>query len=130
VDVDNKNLSITPGMYANTMLQLAGAKDAVTIPVEALVLNAKQQPTVYVLDSGNRVHIRAVTLGLEGTRLAEIQSGVSPGDRVLVGGQEKYQENEAVNPLLVTTPASDTFEETGGTIDLKAQETESNGGTN
>ena len=130
VDVDNKNLSITPGMYANTLLQLAGAKDVVTIPVEALVLNSKQQPTVYVLDSGNRVHIRAVTVGVEGTKLAEIKSGVSPGDRVLMGGQEKYQENEAVNPLLMTTAASDTFEETGGTIDLKAQETESDGGTN
>ena len=37
VDVDNKDLSIAPGMYANTALQLAHAENTVTIPVEALV---------------------------------------------------------------------------------------------
>jgi multidrug efflux pump subunit AcrA (membrane-fusion protein) len=31
VDVDNKDLSIAPGMYANTLLQLASAKNVVTI---------------------------------------------------------------------------------------------------
>ncbi len=50
VDVENKDLSIAPGMYANTALQLASVKGVVTIPVEALVLNAHQQETVYVLD--------------------------------------------------------------------------------
>ncbi|MGB7264537.1 MAG: efflux RND transporter periplasmic adaptor subunit, partial [Terracidiphilus sp.] len=51
VDVDNKNLSIAPGMYANTALQLAHDHDVVTIPVEALALNAQQQQTAYTVDS-------------------------------------------------------------------------------
>ena len=38
VDVENKDLSIAPGMYANTALRLGQAHDVVTIPVEALVL--------------------------------------------------------------------------------------------
>jgi RND family efflux transporter MFP subunit len=122
VDVDNKDLSITPGMYANTLLQLASVKNVVTIPIEAVVLNAQQQPTVYVLDSGNRVRIRNVTVGLEGTKLAEIKSGISPGDRVLIGGQEKYQEGAEVNPLVAASQASETMQETGGTIDLKGEE--------
>ncbi len=120
VDVENRNLSITPGMYANTMLQLAAARNVVTIPVEALVLNAHNQPTVYALGEGNHVHIRPVTVGIEGTKLADITSGLSPGDRVLVGGQEKYQDGEEVSPLAVSTPASETVQETGGMIDLKA----------
>ncbi|HEY1804524.1 MAG TPA: efflux RND transporter periplasmic adaptor subunit, partial [Terracidiphilus sp.] len=37
VDVDNKDLSIAPGMYANTALELASATNATTIPIEALV---------------------------------------------------------------------------------------------
>ena len=119
VDVENKNLSITPGMYANTMLQLASARNVVTIPVEALVLNAREQPTVYVLDEGNRVHIRRVIVGLEGTKLAEIKAGLNPGDRVLVGGQEKYQEDEEVSHLLISAPASETVQQTGGMIDLR-----------
>ena len=120
VDVENKDLSIAPGMYANTMLQLAHVSNVVTIPVEALVLNG-QQETIYVLDGSNHIHIRNVTVGLEGSKLAEITSGLSPGDRVVVGGQDKYQEGEEVNPLLTPSPASETVQETGGMIDMKAE---------
>ncbi len=120
VDVDNKDLSIEPGMYANTALELAGVKNVVTIPVEALVLNAQQQETVYVLDSSNHVHIRAVQVGLQGTKLAEIKSGLNPGDRVILGGQDKYREDEEVSPMVASTTASETVQESGGMIDLKA----------
>lgn len=121
VDVKNKDLSISPGMYANTLLDLGRVKDAVTIPVEALVLNGNQE-TVYLLDGDNHVHVRKVEVGLQGTKLAEIKSGVNVGDRVLVGGQEKYREDEAVSPLPVASQASETVQQTGGMIDLKAEE--------
>jgi RND family efflux transporter MFP subunit len=120
VDVENKDLSIAPGMYANTLLQLGHVTNVVTIPVEALVLNGEQE-TVYVLDDSNRIHIRNVAVGLQGSKLAEITSGLNPGDRVVVGGQDKYQEGEEVNPLLTASPASETVQETGGMIDMKAE---------
>jgi RND family efflux transporter MFP subunit len=127
IDVDNKNLSIAPGMYANTLLELEDRKNVVTVPVEALALNGSQQK-VYVLDDSNRIHIRSVQVGLEGQKLAEIVSGLSPGDRVVLGGQENYREGQLVDPLPTTEPASDTAHETGGTIDMKAEEKE--GGNN
>ena len=120
VDVENKDLSIAPGMYANTLLQLGHVTNVVTIPVEALVLNG-QQETVYVLDDSNRIHIRNVAVGLQGSKLAEISSGLNPGDRVVVGGQDKYQEGEEVSPLLTASPASETVQESGGMIDMKAE---------
>ena len=120
VDVENKDLSIAPGMYANTLLQLGHVTNVVTIPVEALVLNG-QQETVYVLDDSNRIHIRNVAVGLQGSKLAEITSGLNPGDRVVIGGQDKYQEDEEVSPLLTASPASETVQETGGMIDMKAE---------
>jgi RND family efflux transporter MFP subunit len=126
VDVENKDLSIAPGMYANTALQLGRAHDVVTVPVEALVLNAQRQQTVYVLDSGNRIHIRNVQVGMEGSKLAEIAGGLSPGERAIIGGQEKYQEGEEVNPILTPEPPSETVQESGGMIDMKADE--NNGG--
>ena len=121
VDVENRDLSISPGMYANTLLNLGQVKDVVTIPVEALVLNGNQE-TVYALDSDNHVHIRKVEVGLQGSKLAEIKNGLNVGDRVLVGGQEKYREDEAVSPLPVASPASEAAQQTGGMIDLKAEE--------
>jgi RND family efflux transporter MFP subunit len=120
VDVENRDLSIAPGMYANTLLQLGHVTNVVTIPVEALVLNG-QQETIYVLDDSNRIHIRNVAVGLQGSKLAEISSGLNPGDRVVVGGQDKYQEGEEVSPLLTASPASETVQESGGMIDMKAE---------
>jgi RND family efflux transporter MFP subunit len=127
IDVENKDLSIAPGMYANTLLELDEHKNIVTIPMEALVLNGNQQ-AVYVLDESNRIHIRSIQVGLEGQKLAEIAGGLNPGDRVVLGGQENYREGQRVDPLLTSEPASDTAHETGGTIDMKAEEKE--GGNN
>ena len=120
VDVENKDLSISPGMYANTLLQLGHVTNVVTIPVEALVLNG-QQETVYVLDESDHVHVRSVSVGLQGSKLAQITRGLNPGERVVVGGQDKYQEGEEVSPLLAASPASETVQESGGMIDMKAE---------
>jgi multidrug efflux pump subunit AcrA (membrane-fusion protein) len=127
IDVDNKDLSIAPGMYANTLLELEDHNNVVTIPMEALVLSGRQE-NVYVLDNSNRIHIRSVQVGLQGQKLAEIVGGLSPGDRVVLGGQENGREGQQVSPLLTPEPASDTVHETGGTIDIKAEEKE--GGNN
>jgi RND family efflux transporter MFP subunit len=117
VDVENKDLSIDPGMYANTQLQLSHAEDVLSIPVEALVFRNKQD-VVYVLDSQNRVHQRTVEVGLRGSRLAEIKRGLAEGERVIVGGQEKYQEGERVTPVVEARPANDVTRDLGSTIDL------------
>lgn len=122
VDVDNKDLSIAPGMYANTALQLAHAENTITIPVEALSLNAQGQQTVDVLDADNRIHVRPVQVGIEGSKLAQITSGIALGDRVLIGGQDKYHEGQVVHPLVASEPASETAQQSGGTIDLKAEQ--------
>jgi RND family efflux transporter MFP subunit len=121
IDVDNKDLSISPGMYANALLHIAHADSVVTIPVEALMLKGSQR-AVYVVDAANHVHLRNVEIGLEGSRLVEVKSGLSPGDRVIIGGQEKFQENETVNPQLAQEPASEIAQQSGGTIDMKADQ--------
>ena len=121
VDVENKNLAIAPGMYANTMLRLGHVEGVVTVPIEALVLSDNQR-VVYALDSSNHVHRRTVQVGIEGSKLAEIVSGLKAGDKVIVGGQEKYQEDEPVNPEEASSPASETVQESGGMIDLKGEE--------
>jgi RND family efflux transporter MFP subunit len=127
VDVENRDLSIDPGMYANTEMQLAYADNVTTIPVEALVLKGDRQ-TVYSLDSDNRIRIHTVQVGLRGSKLAEIKSGLEPGDRVVIGGQENYTEGERVAPILTAEPASEVKQESGGVIDMKGEPGENNGG--
>jgi RND family efflux transporter MFP subunit len=127
LDVENRDLSISPGMYANTQMQLAHVENVTTIPVEALVLKGNQE-TVYALDADHRVHIRSVEIGLRGSKLAEVKSGVEPGDRVIIGGQENYTEGERVSAFLTPEPASEVVHESGGVIDLKEEQEENSGG--
>lgn len=125
VDVENRDLSIAPGMYANAKLQMASVDNVLTIPVEALVIRGNQQ-AVYVLDANDHIHIRNVVVGLRGSKLAEIKSGLTQGERVIVGGQEKYNDGEQVSPILVHTQSSDEMKESGGVIDMKSED--NNGG--
>jgi len=129
VDIENSDLSIAPGMYANTQMRLAHSDGVTTIPVEALVLKGDQE-SVYVLDADNRVHIRTVVVGLRGSKLAEIKSGIQPGGRVVLGGQENYNDGEQVSPMVVQEPASEVVHESGGVIDIKAAQEENKGGAN
>jgi RND family efflux transporter MFP subunit len=123
VDVENKNLSIDPGMYANTQLQLNHADNVLTVPVEALSLKGNND-FVYVLDSQNLVHERRVEVGLRGSQLAEIRSGLAGGERVIVGGQSKYQEGERVTPVVEPRQSIDVTRNPGSTIDLHEDEGE------
>lgn len=128
VDVANKDLTIDSGMYANALLRLNHADNVPTAPVGAIVLHENQQQ-VYVLDADNRVHIRNVQVGIEGNQLAEITSGLDPGDRVILAAQAKYAENEAVTPVVEKTPASETAPQSGGMIDMNAEQDSASGGT-
>jgi RND family efflux transporter MFP subunit len=128
IDVPNQNLAVDAGMYADAQMRLNHADSVTTVPVGALVLQGRQR-VVYALDSDNRIQIRPVQLGIEGSQLAEVRSGLQPGDRVILGGQGQYEENEQVTPVVQKTPASETAPVTGGVIDMGGEENSSaNGG--
>lgn len=127
VDVPNKDLSIDSGMYAIVLLQLGRADNVLTVPTQALVLHEGEQQ-VYALDSDNRIHIRTVQVGITGSQLAEIRSGLEQGERVILAGQEKYADGEAVTPVVAKTQASETVHASGGVIDMKAEAAAKDGG--
>ena len=113
IDVPNKDLSLTPGMYANTTLELERKVNVLTIPVQAVLRNGDQS-SVLVLDSQNHVHTRKVTLGLQGSMLVEVKEGLAEGDRVITGGQSNYQIGETVKPKFEDLPRTDVSEEQSG----------------
>ena len=113
IDVENKDLSLSPGMYANAMLELERRDGVLTVSLQALVKNGNQA-TVLVVDDQNRVSSRNVQLGLQGSALAEVKSGLNEGDRVIIGGQSRYQVGETVKPQLQPSPMSELNVEQGG----------------
>src|ERR1700761_28207 len=121
VDVPNRDLSIDPGMYANTQFQLAHVDNSLTIPVEAVLIKGKQR-VVYVLDAENQVHIHNVSVGIQGSKLAQVKSGLQAGEHVIMGGQEKYHEGEQVRPALAPTPASETSTAQNSVVDMSNDE--------
>jgi RND family efflux transporter MFP subunit len=128
VDVENKDLAIDSGMYANAQMRLAHADNALTIPVGAVMLAANAPDYVYVLDGSNHVHRRTVELGLRGNQLVEIRSGLEQGDRVILAAQGKYAEDEKVTPVVAKTPASEAAPQAGGMIDMNNQAGTQGGG--
>jgi len=127
IDVPNPSLAIDSGMYAEALLQLAHADNVPTMPLGGIVLNGKNYEA-YVLDSNNRVHIRPVQVGIEGSRLVQVSSGLEPGDRVIMAAQEKYVDGEQVTPVMQETRASEVAPQSGGVIDMSGQLSSGNGG--
>jgi RND family efflux transporter MFP subunit len=116
VDVPNPTLAITPGMYANTYLQLAHRENVLTIPVVA-VQGAGNSGTVWVLNANNQAEQRTVQAGLRGSTLVEVVGGLNEGDRVLLGDPTSYHNGEQVTPRIQQEPASDIMHEEGGVTD-------------
>jgi RND family efflux transporter MFP subunit len=121
IDVKNGNLTLDPGMYANTQLQLASVSNVPTVPHEAVQLSDSGD-VVYVLDTDNRVHVRPVKTGFQGSLLVQIAQGLEPGDRVIVGGLSKYHDGEVVSPIMTKEPTSDTERAQGSMVDLHDQQ--------
>jgi RND family efflux transporter MFP subunit len=114
IDVPNKDLSLVPGMYANTELQLDHRENVPTIPLQALIKNG-DNISVFVLDAQNRVQQKPIQIGIQGAELVEVTSGLNVGDRVIVGGQAKYQVGEQVVPELQQENPNDVTRDGGET---------------
>lgn len=117
VDVPNHDLSIDPGMYANTYLRLAHKENVLTVPLLAIQRDDAGHTSVLVVDSQNHVHQRPVTLGIQGSLLAEVRSGVQENDRVVLGNAARYKDGEPITPRLEPQPANDVMHQEGGMTD-------------
>jgi RND family efflux transporter MFP subunit len=115
IDVENKNLSLTPGEYANTTIELERHDNVLTIPVQAVEENGNQA-SVLVVDASHHVQTRNISTGLQGSNLIEIKSGLAEGDLVITGNQSNYQPGESVTTNVQQSSEFDTSEEhSGGT---------------
>jgi RND family efflux transporter MFP subunit len=103
IEVANPNLELTPGMYAAVVLNVQNRPAALAAPIEAVSSGAK--PTVYLVNNNNVIEERAVTLGLETATRYEILSGLTEGDKVVIGGRSRFHPGETVDPQPVKAPS-------------------------
>jgi len=111
IDVPNADLSLSPGMYAETTIQLQQKSDTLTLPAQAVVQNGDQF-YVLVVDSTNHVVKQNVTIGIQTSNRMEILSGLKGGEQVIASGQTNYQPGDVVvtHAAFIPTAAQEVSE--------------------
>jgi RND family efflux transporter MFP subunit len=100
VDVPNPNLEIVPGMYAYVSFPIMEKKNALAVPIQA-VSRQGNKAVAYRVNSDNRIEFLPVTIGIETRSQIEVLSGLSEGDRVVVGNTSQLRPGQIVAPKIV-----------------------------
>ncbi|MGD1015405.1 MAG: efflux RND transporter periplasmic adaptor subunit [Roseiarcus sp.] len=89
-EVPNPDGVLRTYMTAQVRIVLDAAKGVVTIPTAALSgPDAKGERTIEVVDSGGTTERRIVQVGLDDKVRCEIRSGLSAGERVVIGRRSR-----------------------------------------
>jgi RND family efflux transporter MFP subunit len=110
VDVENANLLLIPGMYAEVNLTLDHRNNVLTIPVTALDSSGESAGAgrVTVVTPDNQIAIQDVVPGLQDASNVEIRSGLHEGDMVVTANRATLHAGEQVRPKLAAVPAATT----------------------
>ena len=82
----NKQTAMWPSEYFVARVHLGIANNATVIPLECIVKTQKGNQ-VYVINKGNIVEARNITLGNTYRNLVIVNKGVNPGDIIVLEGQ-------------------------------------------
>ena len=98
--LDNRDRAFTPGLFARIKLMGSGEHEAILINDSAI---GTDQTVRYVLvvGAGNKVEYRPVQLGpvIDGLRV--VQSGLAPGETIVVNGLQRVRPGAQVAPQRV-----------------------------
>lgn len=88
-------IDLIPGMFARTQVVLEEVREAVVAPIEAVKISPKGGRVVFVVEDG-KAALRKIETGIEAGGKIQIITGISPGEQVIVAGQEKLKDGAAV----------------------------------
>jgi membrane fusion protein (multidrug efflux system) len=91
---------LRPGLYAKIRAAVGTVHNALLVP-QGAVLETQGQYQVAVVGSDNKVTMRTVTIGKQSGGLRLIETGISPGERVITEGLQKVHDGMEVNPHVV-----------------------------
>jgi membrane fusion protein (multidrug efflux system) len=98
----NQDRRLKPGMYARIRLVLEERQEVPLVPDEALMAYEDGLHVFVVNDE--TIHTRPVRIGLEEGNLNQVLEGLSPGERVVVRGQQMVREGMKVQAEEVSEP--------------------------
>jgi multidrug efflux system membrane fusion protein len=93
----NEDSSLFPNQFVNVQLLIDTLHNTTVVPTSAIQRGAPGT-FVYLVNADNTVTVKPVTLGPSSAERIEIQSGLTPGDRVVVDGADKLRNGAKVVP--------------------------------
>jgi multidrug efflux system membrane fusion protein len=97
----NKNLALTPGLFARIRLQGGGVHGGCLAKDEAVVTDLNQK-YVFVLGKNNTLAYRPVKLGPMAEGLRVVREGLHEGDVIVVNGLQRVRPGATVSPKKVS----------------------------
>lgn len=98
VDLDNKDLVIHPGMYGQFTFFLKKLNRALLVPAGAIRSVKGHELSVAVIQNGI-VHIRQVKIGIDNANWVQVESGIQPGDKVVMMGKWHVHDGQKVQSI-------------------------------
>jgi RND family efflux transporter MFP subunit len=103
VDVRNPERVLLPGLYAEAKLEFDQRENIPAVPVQA-ISHREGKTSVFVVDPEGRLEIRPVEIGVQTASDAEIASGLSEGEQVVVSDRSGLKAGEKVHAQIVAVP--------------------------
>jgi RND family efflux transporter MFP subunit len=100
VDVRNTEGSLVPGLYAEATLLIEQKKNALSVPLQA-ISRSGDQSSIFVVGPGNKLEVKQVMLGIQTANDAEITSGISPDEQIVVSDRSGLKAGQVVTPQTV-----------------------------
>lgn len=100
VDVQNRDRVLMPGLYADADVDLEHRDDIPAIPLQA-VNHEGSKTTVFVVGRNNDIEDRTITLGIQTANDAEVVSGLSEGEQVIVSDRSGLKPGDTVRPQVM-----------------------------
>lgn len=101
---DNKDGALMPGQFARIRMGQPQAVRAVLV-TERAVGTDQDKKYVLVVGQDNKTEYREVTLGAPVSGLRIVQSGLKPGERIVVNGLQRVRPGAVVDPQPVAMSA-------------------------
>ena len=102
--IPNDDKTLLPGQFARVSLVANTLKDALAIPSQAVIINARGK-MVYVVDKDGKAVAKPVKVVYEYLG-STVVTGIDPGDRVVVEGKQDLRPGGKVREAKNSTPAA------------------------
>ena len=99
---DNKNHALWPGQSVSTRLLVKTLKDATVVPDDG-IQHSTDGLYAYTVGQDNKAELRKVKVSQSIDGRSVVDQGLSPGERVITGGQFKVQPGSLVTTAVAST---------------------------